>query len=212
MCGRFACSKIPAIMTEIFEAPPPANFTPEMNIAPSMPVCALRRAPGNGRPEFATLRWGLLPPWTADMKIANRLFNARAETIHEKPSFREAFRRWRCLIPADGFYEWHKTPAGKVPYFISMPGGHMVFAGLWNERPDAEGRPLRTCTIITTAANDAIRPLHDRMPVILPPAAWPAWMQTGAETKALQALLTPCPPDKLKLEPTAPPRATGKKP
>ncbi|MFN2352167.1 MAG: SOS response-associated peptidase [Kiritimatiellia bacterium] len=212
MCGRFACAKIPRIMTELFDVPPPEDFTPEMNIAPSMSVCALRRAPDSSRPEFSLMRWGLLPPWTADLKIANRLFNARAETVHEKPSFRDAFRRRRCLIPADGFYEWQKTAAGKTPYYISMPASHMVFAGLWNERTDERGRPLRTCTIITTAANDAIRPLHDRMPVILPATAWPIWMQPGVETRQLQALLMPCPPDQLQLEQTSPPRTHGKEP
>lgn len=203
MCGRFACSKIPKILTDLLGAPPPADFEPRRNIAPSLPVCALIRDEQSGRAVFDWLRWGLVPAWARDPKIGARMFNARAETAAEKPAFRAAFRRRRCLIPADGFYEWHKDGRLRTPYYIDLPDAPMVLAGLWETWSDPQGGVLRSCAILTVDANEAIRPLHDRMPVILPPAAWAAWM--NPQTRDPAHYLQPYPPAGMRVEQTAPP-------
>jgi len=203
MCGRFACSKIPKVLAELLDAPPPPDFVPRLNIAPSLPVCALIRDEPSGRAVFDWLRWGLVPGWARDPQIGARMFNARAETAAEKPAFRAAFRRRRCLIPADGFYEWHKDGRLRTPYYIDLPDVPMVLAGLWETWSDPQGGVLRSCAILTVDANEAIRPLHDRMPVILPPAAWAAWMNPQARDPA--QYLRPYPSAGMRVEQAAPP-------
>jgi putative SOS response-associated peptidase YedK len=165
------------------------------NIAPSQPVAALRVLDDDDRPRLSMLRWGLIPSWANDPSIGNRMINARAETVHEKPSFRSAFRRRRCLVLADGYYEWKKLEASgkKQPYYIRMQDdGPFAFAGLWESWQDKSGTPLETCTIVTTAANELTRSLHPRMPVILESYDYDAWLQAGeSELDYLRTRLAP---------------------
>jgi putative SOS response-associated peptidase YedK len=175
MCGRFSLSMS---LPELQAAFPWADFgvenQPRYNIAPTQPVLALPNLPDKKARLF---RWGLIPGWAKDAAIGHRLLNARAETLAEKPSFRQAFRRRRCLIPADGFFEWKKEKNGKVPYHIRLKnGGVFAMAGLWEEWQPPDGAAVFSCTIITTMANEAIRTIHDRMPVILQPADYTVWL------------------------------------
>ncbi len=145
--------------------------------------------------ELALARWGLVPFWAKDLAIGNRMINARGETVAGKPAFRAAFRKRRCLVPADGFFEWQKTADGKQPWYIRDAGGEpMALAGLWElwDPPDG-GEPLASCTIITTGANEFMRPLHDRMPVILDAPAREAWLAPDATPEQLEPLLVPAP-------------------
>ncbi len=168
----------------------------------------IRQRP-SGERIVQTLRWGLLPSWAKDETIANRLINARAETLAEKPSFRSAYRKRRCIVPADGFYEWAKRPDGKQPYYIhASDGSILAFAGLWERwtRPD-DGDVIDSFTIVTTAANGRVHPLHDRMPVILAPEAVASWLDPASEPEAVSDLLGPCPDAWLALHPVT--RAVG---
>ncbi len=203
MCGRFACSKIPKILAELLDAPPPAEFEPRRNIAPSMPVCAVLRTAPSNRITCEWLRWGLTPPWARPPAAGGLLFNARAETAAVKPAFRAAFQDRRCLIPADGFYEWRKDGRRRLPYYIDLPEAPMVFAGLWETGRGRAGGALRSCTILTVPANAAVRDLHDRMPAILPPDAWRAWLDP--RTADPGRMLQPYPPEGLRVTPLAPP-------
>ncbi len=165
------------------------------NIAPTQPVLAIRR--DSGGPAAVWLRWGLIPHWAKDAGIGARMINARAETVAEKPAFRSAFRRRRCLIVADGFYEWQKT-AGKTkqPYFFGLQpaGTTFAFAGLWERWQDPAGQPVESCSIITTSANDLLQPIHDRMPVIIPAEHYAHWLDPQFEQSGpLQELLQPYP-------------------
>lgn len=166
----------------LFQVDTGANLAPRYNIAPSQEVPVVRRrAGGDGAArELAMLRWGLIPFWARDERIGYKLINARAETVAEKPSFRAAFRARRCLVVADGFYEWRKLPeGGKQPYRITPSGGGlMAFAGLW-ERWDKGDAPVESCTIVTTTAAPGIAHIHGRMPVILPVEAHQSWLVEG---------------------------------
>ena len=192
MCGRFTVRTPAHRLAEAFGVDLRANLAPRYNIAPTQQVAVLR---GDG---FSMLRWGLVPSWAKDPAIGSRMINARAETVAEKPSFRAAFRQRRCLVLADGFYEWQKRSGGvKQPYYIRLADDRpFAFAGLWERWRRPEGGDLETCTIITTEANDALRPIHERMPVILPAADRAAWLDPGtAPREALQAMLRPYPGD-----------------
>lgn len=205
MCGRFALLILGNSVAEIFGAPAPRDAAPRHNIAPSQAVLAVRAAQGGRSREVAALRWGLVPPWAKDPSIGDRLINARAETVAQKPAFRNAFRRRRCLIPASGFYEWKRTGGRKQPYFVRRRDGELLaFAGLW-ERWEPEGAPpLETCAIVTTQANELLEPVHDRMPVILDPPGREAWLDPEAAPGRLSDLLVPCPPGDLEAYPVAP--------
>lgn len=202
MCGRFVAFTDPdgfarLLVVDDREA---RDLAPSYNVAPTDEVYAAVEE--RGRRTLATLRWGLVPAWADDAAGGARLINARAETAADKPAFRDAFARRRCLIPADGFYEWRPGPRGaKVPHFIHRPDGRpLVFAGLWASwRPREGGGPaLRTCTILTTAANDALAGLHDRMPAILPTDAWDEWLDPDhPDPLVLRDLLAPAPDDAL---------------
>jgi putative SOS response-associated peptidase YedK len=146
-----------------------------------------------GRRELVNLRWGLIPSWARDEKIAYKLINARSETIAEKPAFRDAFRSRRCLVPVDGFYEWQKTAGGKEPYYIRFRDEHpFLIAGLWERWLSPVGEHIETCTLITTGANELLRPIHDRMPVIIPKEEIDAWLNPKAEgPDALASLFAP---------------------
>ncbi len=170
---------------------PPSPWSPRFNIAPTQQILAIRG--GAGGRELVSFRWGLIPSWAKDPSIGSRMINARGETVAEKPSFRTAFRRRRCLVLADGYYEWKKEGKGKQPYHIHLPEGEVfAFAGLWERwSPDGD-EPLETCTIITTAASGPLADLHDRMPVILDSIDYEPWLATPEEEAAkLLPLIAP---------------------
>lgn len=198
MCGRYQLNRPPAeiarwmgIRTGVLP-----NVGPRYNIAPTQTAPVVRRHPETGERHLDLLRWGLVPHWAKDPSIGARMINARSETIATTPAFRDSFRSRRCLVPADGFYEWKGEKPPKQPYAIARAdGGPIAFAGLWTGwRDPASGEVLRSFTIATTDANATLRPLHERMPVILGEEDWPAWLgDAEAEPAALQALLRPCP-------------------
>ncbi len=180
MCGRYSITTPVEALARLFRfSGPLPNLRPRYNVAPTQQVPIVRRAQDDGEREVAQVRWGLIPFWAKDEKIGYKLINARAEGIDAKPSFREAFKRGRrCLIPADGFYEWWKGTKPKQPWRITLEdGGPFAFAGLWERWEKApDGVPVESCTIITTAANALVAKLHDRMPVILPVDAYGPWL------------------------------------
>lgn len=176
MCGRFTLHTPPGVLQEHFGVDAVPAMPASYNIAPSQDIAAVRA--GEDRRSMTLLRWGLLPSWAREAKTGYRMINARAETVADKPAYRTAFRLRRCLIPADGFYEWRQTGDGKQPYHIRMKGsGVFAFAGIW-ERWEREGEVIESCSIIVTAANDTIRPVHDRMPVIVAPRDYAPWLDT----------------------------------
>ncbi len=199
MCGRFLLKTLPRDLAGRLDAqvsPQLAEMPARFNIAPSEPILVLT---DQGRGRILTLmKWGLVPHWAKDVTIGNRMINARSETVAEKPAFRDAFRYRRCIIPADGFCEWRKAPPGsrqsKQAYRITRcDGGLLALAGLWEHWQDAHGNELESCTILTTAANDLMAPIHDRMPVILDNDAYARWLSTPSqEVHRLEALLKPC--------------------
>jgi putative SOS response-associated peptidase YedK len=196
MCGRYSLITPVEALRQLFGVLELPNLAPRYNVAPTqeMPVVRPRAGEARGR-ELVAMRWGLVPEWADGPAIGGRMINARAETVAEKPSFRAAFRARRCLVPADGFYEWVKDDEARQPYRIALEGETpFAFAGLWeNWQPPTgqDAKPLQTFTIVTTEANDRLRPIHPRMPVILDPADYETWL-TG-DPNAAQALLRPYP-------------------
>lgn len=189
MCGRFALKSPPAKLVERFGLDECADFTPRYNIPPGTDIPVIRRSP-EGKRVLHLLRWGLVPRWAKDPSIGNKLSNARGESVAEKPSFRDAFRRRRCLIPADGFYEWKTEGKVKQPYFFSLKSGEpLAMGGLWESWRRPDGEILRTTCIITTGPNEVMEPIHDRMPVILRTEDWQAWLEAPVE--AIQPLVCP---------------------
>ena len=224
MCGRFTQTRAWSELVQLYditESPSPSNFAPRYNIAPTQDIAVVRptadaRKTGGSDRELVMLRWGLVPFWAKDVNVGARMINARAESVRTKPAFREPFRRRRCLIVADGFYEWRqenaeqkgaesgeipagrKTPARKnttvrkQPYYITAAGGRpFALAGLWEQWAPPGSQRLDTCTIVTTAASDEIAWIHDRMPVMLEPARFGTWLNTAAPPEAAEALLRP---------------------
>jgi len=176
MCGRFTLNITPSKLTEYFDITDDLDFSPSWNIAPSSQINSIV-ADESGSKHLQTMRWGLIPSWAKDETIGNKLINARSETVAEKPSFRSAFKRRRCLIPASGFYEWKTENGIKQPWYISLMSGEpMAFAGLWETWNPKEGESIESCCIITTAANSFMEPIHERMPVILYPEQWSFWL------------------------------------
>jgi len=192
MCGRFTLVSPSVAVTERFHASAPPDLRPRYNIAPGQDVLCVTR---DGANRIEPLRWGLIPFWAKDPAIGNRLINARAETLAEKPSFRNAFAKRRCLVVADGFYEWRPAGKRKVPVYIFLKSKKPFgFAGLYESWKAPDGKEIRTCTIITTGANDLVRPIHDRMPVIVPADAEDRWLDPREDSRErLQSLLTPYP-------------------
>ncbi len=188
MCGRFAFFSPREAVQELFGVDCTVELKPHYNIAPTQLVAALRAGQATSA-EFAMLRWGLVPSWAKEPAIGNRLINARLETVAEKPAFRAAFRRRRCAVLADGFYEWQQRADGpKQPWFITAAaGGPFLMAGLW-EHWDKGDVPLETCTLLTTEASGAMRAVHHRMPVILPPDALDRWLGAAGSDEALAVL------------------------
>jgi putative SOS response-associated peptidase YedK len=202
MCGRYTLKTTINVLAEGFEIEEyPSSITPNYNIAPTQEVAAVVEE--NEKRKLEMLRWGLIPSWAKDPAIGNKMINARAETVAEKPSFRSAFKKRRCLILADGFYEWKKTDDGKQPYYIKMEDGSpFAFAGLWEIWKD--GEEIRSCTIITTDANALMNEIHHRMPVILPPENYGVWLDPGFdEREALTSLLKPYPADAIEAYPVS---------
>ena len=177
MCGRFAFYSPAEAVAALFDVRGLPELEPRYNVAPTQLIAAGREAKSGDR-EFAMLRWGLVPSWAKDPSIGNRMINARLETAAEKPAFRAAFGQRRCIIFADGFYEWRKEEQGKTPYFISLASGEpFAFAGLWEAWTDrGTGESLQTATILTTEANEFLAGLHDRMPVVLQPEGAKRWL------------------------------------
>ena len=185
MCGRFSLLNTKEEIEQTFKVSfADLDYQPRLNIAPHqgiLTICLNHQ----GNQETSRMYWGFIPFWTKDFHTAHKSINARSETLHIKPYFRQAFKTGRCLIPATSFYEWEKTPQAKIPYRFFMPNHKLfAFAGLWNTWQDKEGTLLNTCTIITTSANQKVEWLHDRMPVILQDKEWHPWLQGTLNTFA----------------------------
>jgi putative SOS response-associated peptidase YedK len=194
MCGRYTLTVSGRVLAELFELDEVHEIAPRYNIAPSQQVPIVRLGANGGR-LLEPARWGLVPSWAKEVDAGARLINARAETLADKPSFRNALKRRRCLLPADGFYEWRATGAGKQPYLIRFGDGRpFAFAGLFEHWRSPEGDTLLSCTIVTTAPNPVVAALHDRMPVILPRQRHEQWL-SAAELDRVQLaeLLVPHP-------------------
>ena len=197
MCGRFTLiSNIGELQLRFGFVMEPPETQPRYNIAPTQKVLTVVN---DGERRGELMRWGLVPSWAKDVKIGNRMINAVSETAASKPSFRSAFRRRRCLVLADGFFEWRKEGKQRVPLYFSQKSGEpMAFAGLWENWQSPEGEWIRSCTILTTAANSFIEPIHNRMPVILSAETEPLWLDPLTDTPAnLEPLLLPAPPELL---------------
>ncbi|MCF8475531.1 MAG: SOS response-associated peptidase [Pseudolabrys sp.] len=211
MCGRYTLTSSPQMIQALFQYIEQPNFPARYNIAPTQPIAIVRLI--DGKRQFALVRWGLLPSWAKDPKAFSLLINARGESAAEKPSFRAAMKRRRCLIPADGFYEWKAAGARKQPFFIhAKSGAPLAFAGLWETWTGPNGEELDTAAIVTTDANRSLRDIHDRMPVIVPPEAFDQWLgagvlASGADAKSdlenAVALIKPAPDELLEAYPVS---------
>jgi putative SOS response-associated peptidase YedK len=180
MCGRFRLGKGREALKKHFAVDAEVDWDPRYNIAPTQDVAAIRQDPRNPGRSFSRMRWGLIPNWAEDASIGVRMINARAETAAELPAFRDALKSRRCLIAADGFYEWKKLGKDKQPYCFTLnDDGIFAFAGLWDVWQSPQGPMVETCSILTTAANDLVHDIHDRMPVILPRDAYDLWLDPG---------------------------------
>jgi len=203
VCGRYAFFSPAESVRKLFDVEVPLEIAPRYNIAPTQYVPVVRQGGEHGR-QLAMLYWGLVPFWAKDKAVGNRMINARAESLAEKPSFRNALRKRRCLVLADGYYEWRSQGGARQPYFIHRRDGQpFAMAGLW-ERWEKEGEVLESCTIVTTEANAFMRPLHHRMPVILPVDAQATWLAVNmALDSELTGLLQPPPDDMLSAHPVS---------
>ncbi len=205
MCGRYSFS-IPSKAKSLVKLGIPQTqldkLKPRYNVAPSQQVAAVL---DDGRRHMEALRWGLIPTWAKEEAIGHKMINARAETLTEKPSFKGLLNKHRCLIPADGFYEWKEEARGKQPYFIHMKNGEpFTFAGLWSHWQNPKGEVIRTCTIITCAPNKLMKSIHDRMPVILTDEAREVWLDPrNKDGAALTALLNPYPEQEMEAYPVS---------
>ncbi len=203
MCGRYVIISTPAAIRALFGYGELPNFPPRYNVAPTQPIPIVRLA--DGKRSFTLMRWGLLPSWVKDPKTFPLLINARGESVLDKPAFRNAMRRRRCLIPTDGFYEWQAGAAGaagtpKRPYFVRAKRAAdgtappLAFAGLWETWTGPNGEEIDTAAIITTTANRTLAAIHDRMPVFVPPQAFDLWLDcANVEAKVAAALIMPAP-------------------
>lgn len=194
MCGRFLLTATEKMITDHFQLDPGSvrAIPPRYNIAPSTPILVVHTIPANGR-RLEAMLWGLIPAWSRDPKMGARLINARSETVQEKPSFRAAYKRRRCLIPSSGFYEWHVESGHKQPYYVTVADAPVfAFAGLWEHWVGADGSEIRTATILTTDANVQMRAIHERMPVIIKPDDYEEWLTTReTEAKKVAHLMQP---------------------
>lgn len=205
MCARYTLSTPPDALAGLFDLDLLIDILPRYNIAPTQNVLAVRPSAAGSR-EFVQLRWGLVPSWANDLSIGQKLLNARSETVGEKPAFRDAVRKRRCLIPADGFYEWKTLNKKKLPYHIHRPDrAPFAFAGIWEHWEAPDGKPVETCTILTTDANESLKALHDRMPVILTRENYARWLDPETrDAKKLEDLFAPLPEAALTMNPVTP--------
>ena len=199
MCGRYTLATPTEALEELFQLQTALpSLRPRYNIAPTQPVAVVRRST-EGEREMVIMHWGLIPSWAKEPDIGNRLINARSETVSEKPSFRSAFKSRRCLVPTDGFYEWQRLNKRKQPHYIRMGDGEpFAFAGLWERWDGQDETVIESCTILTTEANAFVRPIHNRMPVIVEPGDYDLWLETEPDrTGALARLMRPYSGDRL---------------
>jgi putative SOS response-associated peptidase YedK len=209
MCGRFVSASPPDEIAKYFGVQEVSETVLETNynVAPTTDIYTVLETAGVRRLE--PIHWGLVPIWAKDMKVGNRMINARAETLAEKNAYKRAFKKRRCIIPADGFYEWKKVPGQKKkqPYFIERTDGEpFAFAGLWEvwRGPDREGDPIASCTIITGEPNEKMAEIHDRMPIMLPPSAWDAWLDGDVDDlDMLGKFLVPAPAKLITIHPVS---------
>jgi putative SOS response-associated peptidase YedK len=194
MCGRYRLSRRKQLVEEYFDVSSDTDdWVPRFNIAPTQPVPVVRQHPKEPRRDLSLMRWGLITSWAKDTSGAARMINARSETAHILPAFREAMKLRRCLVPADGFYEWQRRGSGKQPYCFEVgDGGLFAFAGLWERWCDPSGQWVKTCSILTTEPNAVTSAVHDRMPVILEPDSYDLWLDPGMQNvTAISELLKP---------------------
>jgi len=193
MCGRYTVTSTPEALRALFCYEEQPNFPPRYNVAPTQPIAIVRLV--DGKRHFALVRWGLLPSWVKDPKTFTLLINARGESAAEKPAFRAAMKRRRCLIPADGFYEWQAAGERKRPFYVrAKSGAPLAFAGLWETWTGPNGEELETAAIVTTRANRTLSPIHERMPVIVPPEGFDLWLDGATvDSTTAAALIAPAP-------------------
>ena len=205
MCGRFTRKENLQHLAELLGLPIPPPLAPRYNIAPSQLVVCVRTNPETPEREWVELKWGLVPSWAKDPSIGNTLINARGETVAEKPSFRKAFKQQRCLMLADGFYEWKQEGKTKQPYYIRFQDHRIfAFAGLW-ERWEKQDPALESCALITTGPNKVMEQIHHRMPVILDPKQYDEWLEPSLnDTERLNRLLRSFPPEEMEAYPVSP--------
>ncbi|HEY7229208.1 MAG TPA: SOS response-associated peptidase [Pseudolabrys sp.] len=193
MCGRYAVTSAPEAIRALFGYPEQPNFPPRYNIAPTQPIAIVRMT--GGKRQFALVRWGLLPSWVKDPKKFALLINARAESLMDKPAFNAAMKYRRCLVPADGFYEWKASGTRRQPYFVrARTPGPLAFAGLWETWTGPNGEEIETAAIVTTRANRTLAAIHERMPVVVPQEAFNVWLDcTNVDAETAAALVSPAP-------------------
>lgn len=204
MCGRYTIISAPAVLRDVFGFEELPNFPARFNVAPTQPIPIVRLF--EGKRHFALVRWGFLPSWVKDPSTFSLLINARGESAREKPAFRAAMKYRRCLIPADGFYEWQARGSGaKQPFYIHANSGTpLAFAGLWETWTGPNGEEVDTAAIVTTRANRTLAPIHERMPVIVPPDAFDLWLDTAhVDDRTAEALVAPAPDDLLEAYPVS---------
>ena len=207
MCGRYTQSKSAEIIAKAFQIDNVSDIKPRYNIAPTQSVLTVLQPAASANRQSKMLHWGLIPSWAKDRKMGSKLINARAETVAEKPAFRSAFRKRRCLVVADGFYEWQpqENKKQKQPFYFRLSDGEpFALAGLWEHWQDATGEEIESCTVLTTEANDLMRPIHNRMPVILEAKNYDLWLDPeGTKPEVLQPLLHPYPPEEMTAYPVS---------
>jgi putative SOS response-associated peptidase YedK len=199
MCGRYSITTAPEAMRALFRYRDQPNFPPRYNVAPTQPVPIVRLMEGERR--FSLVRWGLIPAWVKDPRGFTLVINARGESVNDKPAFRHAMRRRRCLFPADGFYEWRVEGRTRRPFYVRRKdGGPLAFAGVWETWMGPNGEEMETAAIVTTAANRTCAGVHDRMPVIVPPEAFDFWLDcANVDAMTASALIAPAPEDPLEI-------------
>jgi putative SOS response-associated peptidase YedK len=206
MCGRYRLSRRKQVIEQYFgSAPWDYDWDPRFNIAPTQPVPVIRQHPKEPVRQLSTMRWGLVPHWAKDASGAASTINARSETVDTKPAFRDPFKFRRCLIPADGFYEWKRTGTAKQPFCFEVNAGELfAFAGLWDGWKNAEGEWIKTCSILTTTPNAVTASVHDRMPVILHPDNYDLWLDPGMnDVRVVSEMLKPYDPKAMNCYPVS---------
>lgn len=205
MCGRFTLILPPEVLAEILGLAEVPRIEPRYNIAPSQQVPAIRTLADNEHREIAMLKWGLIPHWAKDTSLGHKMINARSESVHEKPAFRQPIRDHRCIIPSSGFFEWEEKGGKKYPLYVRLKDGSpMSFAGIWDHWKSPEGKIVESCSILTTSSNKLIEPLHDRMPVILHPHEYALWLDRAiTDPEKLKSLYQPYPADLMEMWPVS---------